>query len=244
MITWYRVGGGLEHNLQPEPLRHGPADADHPPPGRLLPVFHGDRLAGWAEGPTPEMGPEATALGELRARALRERLLERLDHKLRGGLLALEASAAGAAATGDRALLGQVHDLAREVRSRAEGLASVVLEPRDGRRPVVLRAALAMLPATDSGGVPAEALVEASEQALRDLLERLVDWMGGAGCAFEATLDGRWWRLRVHRAGPSLASVPELGEPLVRHLVDFVLEGWLAPPDAGGVTLYLPAPPR
>jgi hypothetical protein len=55
-------------------------------------------------------------------------------------------------------------------------------------------------------------------------------------------LEGHWWRLEVE-ASPHRRPlvIPELGEPLVRYLVDTHLDGWL---DAGlpdRVVIYLPA---
>jgi hypothetical protein len=66
--------------------------------------------------------------------------------------------------------------------------------------------------------------------------------MGGAGTTFAGERVGNWWRLDV-RAAPARESlaVPELGEPLVRLLVDTQMEGWLDVTRRDGLAIYLPA---
>jgi hypothetical protein len=66
--------------------------------------------------------------------------------------------------------------------------------------------------------------------------------MGGAGCTVTGELTGSWWRLEVISAPVRRPlAVPEMGEPLVRHLVDGVLEGWLDSSQSDRAVIYLPA---
>ena len=240
MSGWYRVGGGLERSAGGGFDRAGPADREHPPERGLRPLLQAGVLVGWADDSDLWTAEVARAAGQLRLRERREHLVERLDHKVRGGLLALEAAVASAAG-GSMTLMEQAYDLAREVRSRAEALSAVVVEPREPPRALVLRAAIGLAGGADADGVPVEAVVNGSEQVLRETTARVRDWMGGEDVAFAAVRDGGWWRVDVRRSGPPVSDAPELREMLVRHLVDVRLSGWLAPPDGERVSFFLPA---
>jgi len=53
---------------------------------------------------------------------------------------------------------------------------------------------------------------------------------------------GAWWRVRIETSGPRRPlSVPEMGEPLLRLIVDTHLDGWLDVDAPDGVDIYLPA---
>jgi len=238
---WVRVGGGLESI--PGGLRHGPADLDHPPPGGPWePLFGPDGLAGWA----PPGAPRALLrrAPEESARILRERrayLLGRLGHKLRSAVLALQESARQAA-FGQHQLLEQIYDQAQEVGRRAAALESVALDPKDEPRAVVIGAVLTLAAPEAASRIPAAAVVRVGETVLVDALTRTYEWMGGAGVKIQGERVGDWWRLSF---GPSPnrqpLPIPEVGEPLVRTLVDSHLHGWLDSSDPGGPKIYLPA---
>jgi len=58
----------------------------------------------------------------------------------------------------------------------------------------------------------------------------------------EAERAGSWWRVRVYVTGErSPLPVPELGEPLVRLIVDTQLDGWLDASVPDRADIYLPA---
>ena len=53
---------------------------------------------------------------------------------------------------------------------------------------------------------------------------------------------GAWWKIRITTQGERTAlPVPELGEPLVRLIVDTQLDGWLDASRPDGADIYLPA---
>ena len=63
-----------------------------------------------------------------------------------------------------------------------------------------------------------------------------------AASVITARAEAGWWRLAVAAtAGRRPLPVSELGEPLVRHLVDAVLRGWLDAADPAVAVIYLPA---
>ena len=68
--------------------------------------------------------------------------------------------------------------------------------------------------------------------------------MGGPAIAIVAEPVGSWWKVTVTPVGERRArAVPEMGEPLIRLIVDTRLEGWL---DAGRpdcADIYLRAQP-
>lgn len=239
---WVRVGGGFEE--VPGGRHHGPAGFDLPPPGGPWEaVRSGERLVAWAMPGAPARGAVRRAEEEsIRvAAARRSRLLRRLGHKLRSSTLALQESARQAA-FGREGLLEEIYEQALEVARRAASLEAVALESQDPARAVVLGAVLNLAAPGAVRTVPAEAVVRAPEPALVEALTRAYEWLGGPGSRISSQrLDG-WWCLEMVPAagGPNLA-LPELGEPLVRILVDGRLDGFLDAADLGRVRVYLPA---
>ena len=223
--------------------RHGPADPDFPPPGggwsRL--ELNGE-LVGWSERKNAgrELARQAAELGKVIAARRRAHLLARLDHKLRSAVLSLQ-EVARAAAHGRPELLESVYEQAQEVARRAAAMAAVAVDSKEPSRSVVVAAVLSPAPGTEVN-LPADAIVTAPEPVLVDALTRAIEWMGGDGVNVSANRRGEWWRIefRAARERRPLA-VPELGEPLLRMLVDLQLGGWLdaAEPDRAG--LYLRA---
>ncbi len=238
---WTRVGGGFEEVGNGR--RHGPADPDCPPPdGPWEAVWQDDRLVGWT---SPGRGGSslrsALAGGEQIARERRTYLIGRLSHKLRSSALALRESARQAA-NGRKELLEDIYEQAQDVGRRALALETVVLEPRDPPRAVVLGAVLGLAAPGAQRRLTGHAVVRAREQVLREALIRAYEWMGGPGTAVSGELSGNWWRLEFV-TGPDrqALAVPEMGEPLVRHLVDALLEGWLDSSRPDRAVIYLPA---
>jgi len=90
--------------------------------------------------------------------------------------------------------------------------------------------------------LPPEASVLGSEPALVEAFTRAKDWMGGQSLTVDAELMGSWWRVSVVASGPrqSLA-VPEMGEPLIRLIVETYLDGWFDVSHADRADFYLPA---
>jgi hypothetical protein len=99
---------------------------------------------------------------------------------------------------------------------------------------------LAMPAAT--GYVPSDAAVLGSETVMVEAFSRVRDWLMGDSLSVEAEGMGGWWRVRVTSGGERKPlPVPELGEPLVRLIVDTQLDGWLDTSDPDHVDIYLPA---
>lgn len=238
---WVRVGGGLEEVCSGR--RHGPADPDFPPPdGPWEGVWHEDRLVGWS---SPGCGRtsvrRALQQGDRIKHDRHAYLLGRLSHRLRSSVLALQESARQAA-FGRRELLEQIHEQAQEVGRRALALESVALEPKDAPRGVVMGAVLGVAAPGADRQLPGEAVVQAVEPVLRDALTRAYEWLGGPGSKISGELTGNWWRLELIAApGRQPLVVPELGEPLVRHMVDTLLDGWLDGSSPDRAVIYLPA---
>jgi hypothetical protein len=236
---WVRVGGGLES--VPDHERHGPADADFPPPGgpwEAL-VLNG-RLVGWAERAGLRVARQAAELGEGIAAEHREHLLGRLGHKLRSSVLALQESARQAA-FGRPELLEDVFEQAQEVGRRAAGLEAAAVEPKDSARGVVLGAVLNLALPNASRDLPADAVVVGSEPVLVEAFSRVKDWLGD-NIHVAAEPMGGWWKIRLTVSGVRKPlAVPELGEPLVRLVVDTQLDGWLDASRTDGADIYLPA---
>src|SRR5215510_11088919 len=114
---WVRVGGGLES--VPDHARHGPADAEFPPPGgpwEAL-VLNG-RLVGWAEHGGLRVARQSAGIGQRIENEERNHLLGRLGHKLRSSVLALQESARQAA-FGRPELLAGLFEQAQEVGRRS-----------------------------------------------------------------------------------------------------------------------------
>jgi hypothetical protein len=201
------------------------------------------RLVGWA--PPGRNGRAAARRAEEEGRRLeRERqahLLRRLGHKLRSSILALQESSRQAA-YGQRGLLEEIYDQAQDVGRRASALEAVALDPRDVARNVVLGAVLTVAAQGAETSLPADAVVRVPEPVLVEALGRAYDWMGGRGTRFTGERVGRWWRLDLRAApGREPLPVPELGEPLVRLLVDSQLDGWLDVTHPDSPAIYLPA---
>ncbi|HLQ62401.1 MAG TPA: hypothetical protein VK131_11095, partial [Candidatus Acidoferrales bacterium] len=222
--------------------RYGPADLSRPPPGGpWKPLQVGGRLVGWAPDGGRTAARKAAELGERLAEERRQHLLSRLGHKLRSAVLALQESARQAA-FGRTQALELVYEQAQEVGRRAAALEAAAIPPKDPARAVVLAAVLNVAARSVDHDLPGDAIVLAPEPVLVEALARLYDWMGGSGTVFRAKRDGDWWVLRV-TPGPDrrALAVPELGEPLVRLLVDTHLSGFLDAADPDRPAVYLPA---
>jgi hypothetical protein len=239
---WARVGGGLEEVMSGR--RHGPADPNFPPPGGPWEgLWSNGRLVGWAPagGLSRASYRRAQEEGERIARERRAHLLSRLSHKLRSSVLALTESARQAA-FGRQELLEGIYEMAQDVARRALAIEAVALDPKDPPRAVVIGAVLNLAAVGANRHLPGDAVVRASEPVLKDALTRAYDWMGGPGCTVTCERVGAWWRLEVIEAPVRRPlPVPEMGEPLVRHLVDGLLEGWLDSSAADRAAIYLPA---
>ncbi len=237
---WVRVGGGMESI--PEKLRHGPADIDVPPPGGpWTPLVLNGRLVGWADQGGLRMARRCLELGQQLADEHRTHLLSRLGHKLRSSVLALQESARQAA-FGRHELLEGVFEQAVEVGRRAAALEVAAVLPKDVARGVVLGAVLNLSLPSVARELPPDAAVLGSEPALVEAFTRLAEWLGNDNLRVDAEPVGSWWKIHLEAAGPRpTLSVPEMGEPLVRLIVDTHLEGWLDTRPANGVDIYLQA---
>ncbi len=237
---WVRVGGGMESI--PEHHRHGPADTDFPPPGGPWePLLLGGRLVGWADHSGLGLARRSAELGARLAHDQRAYLLGRLGHKLRSAVLALQESARHAA-FGRSELLEDVFEQAQEVGRRAAALEAASVEPKDGARGVVLAVVLNLtLPAT-TRQLPANAVVLASEPVLVEAFTRAREWLAGESVSVIAEPVGAWWKVHIAVGGARKPlAVPEMGEPLVRLIVDTHLDGWLDASAPDAVDIYLPA---
>ncbi|HEV3101424.1 MAG TPA: hypothetical protein VG426_03690 [Candidatus Dormibacteraeota bacterium] len=228
----------------PEHGRHGPADRDFPPPGGPWePVSLNGRLVGWAEHGGLAQARRCAELGQLLAEEQRVHLLGRLGHKLRSAVLALQESARQAA-FGRPELLEAVFEQAQEVARRAAAVEAAAIQPKDAARGVVLGAVLNLALPIAARELPAGAVVLGSETALVEAFTRIQDWMGGPGMTIAAEPIGSWWKVSVAPGGERRPlSVPEMGEPLIRLIVDTRLDGWLDAGRPGGADIYLPAQP-
>src|SRR5438309_4454230 len=237
---WVRVGGGMESI--PDHARHGPADIDFPPPGGPWePLILSGRRVGWAQSGGLRAARKAAEVGQRLASAQRDYVLRRLGHKLRSSVLALQESARQAA-FGRPELLEAVFEQGQEVGRRAAGLEAAAIDPKDSARGVVLGAVLNLAVPSAAHNVPPAAAVIGSEPALVEALTRIKEWLVADSLTVSAEPFGSWWKVRISVSGERRQpAVPELGEPLVRLIVDTHLDGWLdvSPPD--GVDIYLPA---
>jgi hypothetical protein len=187
------------------------------------------------------MARRCQELGQQLVDEHRTYLLSRLGHKLRSSVLALQESARQAA-FGRHELLEGVFEQAVEVGRRAAALEVAAVLPKDGARGVVLGAVLNLSLPSLARDLPPEAAVLGSEPALVEAFTRVADWLGNENLRVEAEPTGSWWRIHLAAPGPRPAlSVPEMGEPLVRLIVDTHLEGWLDSSPANGADIYLPA---
>jgi hypothetical protein len=237
---WVRVGGGMES--VPDHVRHGPADREFPPPGgpwEAL-VLNG-RLVGWAERSGLRVARQALEIGQRRVDEEREYLLGRLGHKLRSSVLALQESARQAA-FGRPELLEGVFEQAQEVGRRAAALEAAAVEPKDSARGVVLGAVLNLALPAAARNLPPDAAVLGAEPLLVEAFTRIGDWLDGDSLTVSAQSVGDWCRVRFAASGERKPlPVPELGEPLVRLIVDTQLGGWLDASAPDDVDVYLPA---
>jgi hypothetical protein len=226
----------------PDRKRHGPADMAFPPPGGPWePLALGGRLVGWGEKGGLAAARRSAELGQQLVEEERDYLVGRLGHKLRSAVLALQESARQAA-FGRPELLETVFEQAQEVGRRAAALEAAAAIPKERARGVVLGALLNFILPGSARSLPAEATVLGSEPALVEVFTRLREWVGGADFNVAADQMGEWWKVSVRAEGsrPPLA-VPEMGEPLIRLLVDTHLEGWLDSSRDDGADVYLPA---
>src|SRR5438093_7881539 len=223
---WVRVGGGMES--VPDHLRHGPADTDFPPPGGPWEaLLLNGRLVGWAEHGGLRVARQSAEIGQRLAHEQRDYLLARPGHKLRSSVLALQESARQAA-FGRPEMLEGLFEQAQEVGRRAAGLEAAAVEPKDTARGVVLGAVLNLAIPAAAQDVPADAVLLGSEPLLVGALSRGREWLLGDSLRVEAELVGGWWKVRLTAEGErKQMAVPELGEPLVRLIVDTQLDGWL-----------------
>jgi hypothetical protein len=226
----------------PDHRRHGPADIDFPPPGGpWKPLALNGRLVGWAEHPGLALARRSAELGQQLADVQRTHLLTRLGHKLRSSALALQESSRQAA-FGRPELLEAVFEQAQEVARRAAALEAAAVQPKDGARGVGLGAVLNLaLPHADRR-LPSQAVVLGSEPALVEAFTRAQEWMAGQRLTVAAELVGSWWRVRVGATGPRRPlPVPEMGEPLIRLIVETHLDGWFDASHPDRADIYLPA---
>lgn len=237
---WVRVGGGMESI--PDHQRYGPADAEFPPPGgpwEAL-VLNG-RLVGWAREGGLRVARQAAEMGSRLVEAQRTHLLGRLGHKLRSSTLALQESARQAA-FGRPEMLEGLFEQAQEVGRRAAALEAAAIAPRDGARGVVLGAVLNLALPAANRSIPPNAVVLGSEPLLVEAFTRAGDWLDGDSVGVGAEPAGAWWKVRVSASGERRPlALPELGEPLVRLIVDTQLDGWLDTSPSDAIDLYLPA---
>jgi len=237
---WVRVGGGMESI--PDHHRHGPADLEFPPPGGPWEALSlGGRLVGWGDEAGLRVARQCVELGQQLIEQHRDHLLGRLGHKLRSSLLALQESARQAA-FGRPELLEAVFEQAQEVGRRAAALEAAAVQSKDGARGVVLGAVLNLATPGAVIDLPADAVVLGSEPALVEAFSRARDCLGGERLSIGARPAGSWWKVSVDAPGPRRAlAVPEMGEPLLRLIVDTHLDGWFDAPRPNGADIYLPA---
>jgi hypothetical protein len=226
----------------PQHQRHGPADPDFPPPGGpWKPLSLGGRLVGWADEGGLGLARRCADLGEVMVDEHRDYLLGRLGHKLRSAVLALQESARQAA-FGRPEMLEAVYEQAQEVGRRAAALEAAAVQSKDGARGVVLGAVLNLAVPTTARDLPADAVVIGSEPALVEAFTRARDWLGPDGLTIAAEPFGAWWKIRIEAANPRpTMAVPEMGEPLLRLIVDTHLDGWLDAARPNGADIYLPS---
>jgi hypothetical protein len=226
----------------PDHERHGPADVDFPPPGGPWKALElNGRIVGWAEHAGLGLARRSVELGQQLADEHRAHLLTRLGHKLRSAVLALQESARQAA-FGRPELLEAVFEQAQEVARRAAALEAAAIQPKDGARGVVLGAVLNLALPNADHRLPSDAVVLGSEPALVEAFTRIQDWMGGQDLTVVADPVGSWWKVCVCATGPRRTlPVPEMGEPLIRLIVETHLDGWFDASHADRADFYLPA---
>jgi hypothetical protein len=226
----------------PDHRRHGPADIDFPPPGGpWKPLALNGRLVGWAEDGGLALARRSAELGQQLVNEHRLYLLTRLGHKLRSASLALQESARQAA-FGRPDMLEPVFEQAQEVARRAAALEAAAVQPKDAARGVVLGAVLNLALPNVHRKFPPQAAVVGSEPALVETFTRAKEWIGGQSLTVEAELVGSWWKVRVSGDEPRRPlSMPEMGEPLIRLIVETHLDGWFDASHPDHADIYLPA---
>ena len=237
---WVRVGGGMESI--PDHQRHRPADTAFPPPGgpwEAL-VLNG-RLVGWAAQGGLRLARQSADLGQRLIEERRDHLLGRLGHKLRSSTLALQESARQAA-FGRPELLEDLFEQAQEVGRRAAALEAAAVASKDTARGVVLGAVLSPAFPEAMRDVPSDAVILGSEPLLVEAFARVREWLNGEAINLAAEQVGAWWKIRFTVSGERRQlAVPEMGEPLIRLIVDTQLDGWLDVRAPDALDLYLPA---
>ena len=237
---WVRVGGGMESI--PDHQRHGPADTAFPPPGgpwEAL-VLNG-RLVGWAEHGGLRAARQSAELGQRLEGEQRDHLLGRLGHKLRSSTLALQESARQAA-FGRPELLEGLFEQAQEVGRRAAALEAAAIVPKDSARGVTLGMVLNPAFPDVVRDVPPDAVIVGSEPLLVEAFSRVREWLNGDAISVSAEPVSGWWKVRFKASGERRQlPVPEMGEPLVRLIVDTQLDGWLDVSPQNAIEVYLPA---
>jgi hypothetical protein len=226
----------------PEHHRHGPADVEFPPPGGPWePLLLGGRLVGWAEHAGLAHARRSAEIAQQLIEGQRQYLLGRLGHKLRSSVLALQESARQAA-FGRPELLEGVFEQAQEVGRRAAALEAAATERKESARGVVLGAVLNLAMASANRDLPSSAVVLGSEAVLVEAFTRAKEWLAGDSVSVSASPLGSWWRVHIEVGGTrKLLAVPEMGEPLVRLIVDTHLDGWLDASSPDAADIYLPA---
>ncbi len=146
------------------------------------------------------------------------------------------------AAFGRTELLEGLYEQAQEVAQRAAALESAAMQPKDGARRVVLGAVMNLALPSAVLDLPSDAVVLGAEPALVEAFTRARDWLGDP-LSVSAQAVGSWWRIHVESTGERKPlAVPEVGEPLLRLIVDTQLQGWLDT-RGSGADIYLPAYP-
>lgn len=196
---------------------------------------------GWADQGGLRLARRSAELGQQLVDEHRDYLLGRLGHKLRSAVLALQESARQAA-FGRPEMLEAVYEQAQEVGRRAAALEAAAVQSKDGARGVVLGAVLNLATPSAARAVPPNAVVVGSEPALVEAFTRAMDWLGADGLSIAAEPVGSWWKVTIESSKPRRPMpVPEMGEPLLRLIVDTHLDGWLDAARPDGADIYLPA---
>lgn len=164
----------------------------------------------------------------------RRRLALRLEHRLRSTLMLLQESARR---SGSEAM----YDLAAEALRRAGGLASAAVPPGGETRPVHLASAImSALPGAACGGDRGLA-ASVPDGDLRTVLGLLPGWLG-PDLSITLRANPELLLMEISAPGPAPAmEVPEMGEPLIRILVEENLRGTLEVGEGATAIIGLPA---
>ena len=199
------------------------------------------RLVGWADKGGLGAARRCVELGQRLAAEHRDYLLGRLGHKLRSSLLAFQESARQAA-FGRPEMLEALFEQAQEIGRRAAALEVAAVEPKDSARGVVLGAVMNLAMQGVERNIPADAVVLGSEPVLVEAFTRARDWLDGELLKVAAEPVGSWWLVHFDASGERKPlAVPEMGEALLRLIVDTQLDGWLDTSSPERVDMYLPA---